>query len=185
MTGDGRTVATIPIDNDHNLSFDHTAYFVFANNLDLFYVFAYDRLGNLSEATRPALRSAADAGLVVTVNPGTDVFTTAANHGLVNGSGPYLLRNAGGSELPGNTQTRPSCPPEPFPIAQYWVEVTGNRTFKLHTESANGPVLNVTTAGTGTLRLVREYGGFLPAEVTKYTEGFPLIPYAINALDSI
>ena len=62
-----------------------------------------DQTGQIVGWTIPALKSTTDNGTVATVDPTTDIFTTATPNALVNGDGPYLVRDNGGTALPGGT----------------------------------------------------------------------------------
>ena len=59
-----------------------------------------------------------------------------------------------------------------------------NQHFKLHVGSAGGAVLNVTSAGTGTFSIVKEFGGLLPADAAKFVTSFRVVPYVVDSLDS-
>ena len=183
ITGDGNTLVTIPIDENANGSIDHILYYVLLNNLKIFYVAYVINTGQTLAYVAPALKSRTDTGLVVTVNTGTDVWSTATNNPLTQGAGPYLLRNNGNTVLPGAVNPL-TLPNGATAFTEYWVEFIDHRHFKLHIDSIDGAVLHVTTPGTGTLRLVKEFGGLTAADRTTFTDGFRDIPYVVNSLDS-
>ena len=74
-----------------------------------------------------------------TVDPGTDVFTTEAAHGLSNGDA-VRFHPASGAVLP-------------VPLKEnwtYWAASVTEKTFKLNTHKTVGRVVDITSAGTGT-----------------------------------
>jgi len=104
ITGDGNTLAVIPVDAiaDPAHKLDHVLYYVMLNTVDLFYVIYVDNNRSNFIWTAPALKSSSDHGLVLSgVNTTTGVWTTATPNPLLTGGGPYLFRNDAGSVLPG------------------------------------------------------------------------------------
>ncbi|MDQ1474772.1 MAG: hypothetical protein QOE62_1, partial [Actinomycetota bacterium] len=181
ITGDGNTLAVIPID-EHGAGINVILYYVLLNNLKIFYVAYVDNAGHRITYVTPALKSKTDNGLVVTVDPATDVWSTATNNPLTQGAGPYLLRNAANTVLPGHVNPG-TLPSGSRADTEYWVEFIDHRHFKLHVGSIDGAVLDVTTAGTGTLTLVKQFGGLTASDTKTFTDGFRDIPYVVNSLD--
>ena len=181
ITGDGNTLAVIPI-NETGAGVNVVLYYVLLNNLKIFYVAYVDNAGHRLAYVSPALKSKTDAGLVVTVNTGTDVWSTATNNPLTQGAGPVLLRNSGNTVLPGGVNPG-TLPSGARADTEYWVEFIDHQNFKLHVGSIDGAVLHVTTTGTGTLTLVKQFGGLTTADRTTFTDGFRDIPYVVNSLD--
>src|SRR5207253_2334132 len=106
-------------------------------NLTTFFVGYVTNTGARVAYVAPALKSRTDAGLVVTVNPATDVWSTATNNPLTQGAGPYLLRNNAGVILPGGVDPT-LLPAGSRADVAYWVEFIDHRHFKLHVNSIDG-----------------------------------------------
>ena len=84
------------------------------------------------------------ADITVTADAGTDNFTAVA-HGRLTGTGPVRLTTTG--TTPGGTAV----------ATDYWVIKTGDDTFKLattFTRSMTALPIDLTSAGTGTIKLV-------------------------------
>ena len=164
-SGDGNTVLAVPIVVGGVVV--RVVHWVMGNNLATLKALTYDQTGVLpASGSLPAF---GNAGLTVTIGADNQTFT-AAGHGLSTNDAWFLLRSTG--NLPGGVSADDS----------YYVEKIDDNTFRLH--ASGGALLNVTSAGTGTLRLVKRFSGLTNYDKGRFTSGYqPNIQYTVDAAD--
>ena len=180
--GDGNTALAVPVDTDGDGKFDHVLHYVLANNLIFFNTMLYDNAG-ASTTARPGLGVpiAASAVSVTVDNLATNVFRTAAGTAFTLPTHiPYLLSAPLG--LPAGTRSN-----VPYYVV---LEAADNTRFTLRQFTPTGPVVDVGSAGIGTIRLTPvvnitaagNVAGLLPID-RAYQSGFQVVPMAVNATD--
>lgn len=86
------------------------------------------------------------SGLTCTVDPSTNIFTTASPHGYVGGTG-LKFTNTGGA-FPAPLLSEPGTSGDP----PYYVSTAPTATTFTLSATLGGPIIDLTTAGTGTTK---------------------------------
>jgi len=181
LGGDGQTQVAVPIDMDRDGVLDRVIHFVVGNNLQFFTERIWDAAGGSIQGFPTLGKRITSAGVPMTVNTGTEVFTTVSTHDFPYRTDiPYHITTTGAS-LPGGT----------FAEVPYFLVLEANHSqLTLRKFAPTGPAVDVTSAGSGTIKLVPvllgAQGGVLKFDLDRFASdnsGFQTIPIVDNAVE--